>query len=97
MRLLEIAPQNSESHYAFSCRLDLRFPLLVDSDRSVARNYGVVLPFGLHRRSTFVIDHGGVIRYQNRAGLVGYLKASAAREAVAIAASLVAGTTSGAP
>lgn len=67
--ILGISPQGSESHRAFSARYGLSFPLLTDSDLSVARRYGAVrAERGFHgdvpldvARSTFVIDEDGKI------------------------------------
>ncbi len=41
--------------------------LLADTDKEVAAAYGTLGPIGFPRRSTFVIDAEGVIRYAHRA------------------------------
>jgi peroxiredoxin len=41
--------------------LKLTFPLLSDHSRTVAKDYGVLLPMGLASRATFVIDKEGKI------------------------------------
>ena len=43
------------------------FPLLSDTDKSVAGKYGTLGPLGFPRRSVFVVDGSGVIRYAHRA------------------------------
>jgi peroxiredoxin len=69
--MLGISPQSLVSHESFTERLGIRFPLLCDEDRSVARNYGVLGPLGFYRRSVFVLDRGQRISYchVSRAGL----------------------------
>jgi peroxiredoxin len=55
------------SHEQFSCKQGgFKFPLLADEDKSVGEAYGVVGPLGFYRRSVFVIDAAGVIRYAHR-------------------------------
>jgi peroxiredoxin len=45
----------------------LPFPLGSDLGRQVSRAYGVLMdPPGIARRSMFVIDGDGVVRYENR-------------------------------
>jgi len=41
--------------------------LLADSEKQVATAYGVLGPLGFPRRSVFIIDREGVIRYAHRA------------------------------
>jgi alkyl hydroperoxide reductase subunit AhpC len=43
---------------------------LADTEKAVARAYGTLGPLGIPRRSIFVIDASGVVRYVHRA-LVG--------------------------
>jgi peroxiredoxin Q/BCP len=66
--ILAISPQSVESHEGFSCKQGgFAFPLLADEDKDVGRQYGVLGPVGFYRRSVFVIDGEGVIRYVHRA------------------------------
>lgn len=66
-RVLAVSPQSIESHDAFIAdQGGFAFPLLSDGDRSVGRAYGIIGPVGFYRRSVFVIDPGGVIRYAHR-------------------------------
>lgn len=61
--VLGISPQSVDSHERFSREKSLNVPLLADEDREVASAYGVL--FGPRvRRSIFVVDEVGVIRYQ---------------------------------
>ncbi|MGK5534184.1 peroxiredoxin family protein [Streptomyces sp. URMC 129] len=64
-----ISPQGLDSHEAFARRRALGFPLLADTDRAVARAYGVAVPgLGL-RRSVFIVDADGVVRWKHVAVL----------------------------
>ena len=62
-----ISPQSVESHDAFSCKRGYGFPLLADTEKKVGEAYGILGPLGFYRRSVFVIDADGVIRYAHRA------------------------------
>ena len=44
----------------------LRLPLLSDTDKEIGRAYGIVGPLGFYRRSIFVVDSEGVIRFARR-------------------------------
>ena len=65
--VLGISPQDVESHEAFAARNELTMPLLADVDKAVGRAYGVLGPVGFYRRSVFVVDGEGIIRYAHRA------------------------------
>lgn len=66
-QVLAISPQGVESHEAFSSVHGFSFPLLADTEKSVARAYGILGPVGFYKRSVFVVDRGGIIRYAHRA------------------------------
>ncbi|HUP84972.1 MAG TPA: peroxiredoxin [Acidimicrobiales bacterium] len=66
-QVLAISPQSVESHEAFSGVHGFSFPLLADTEKSVARAYGILGPVGFYKRSVFVIDREGRIRYAHRA------------------------------
>lgn len=66
-QVLAISAQDVASHERFSGRHGFGFPLLADVDKHVARAYGVVGPFGMPRRSVFVVDAAGRIAYAHRA------------------------------
>ena len=67
-QILAISPQSVESHEGFSCKQGgFAFPLLADEDKEVGRAYGIIGPLGFYRRSAFVIDTTGVLRYAHRA------------------------------
>jgi thioredoxin-dependent peroxiredoxin len=64
--VLALSPQDVESHDGFSCKHGFKFPLLADTDKSVGAAYEILGPLGFYRRSVFVIDGDGVIRYAHR-------------------------------
>ena len=67
-QVLAISPQSVQSHDDFSCKQGgFGFPLLADTDKSVGDAYGILGPLGFYRRSVFVVDAEGVIRYAHRA------------------------------
>jgi thioredoxin-dependent peroxiredoxin len=63
--LLGISPQDVDSHEKWAEKRNLQFPLLADTDRAVAKQYGVAAPVIGIRRSVFVIDADGVLRYKD--------------------------------
>lgn len=67
-QVLAISPQSVQSHDEFSCKQGgFAFPLLADTDKSVGEAYGILGPLGFYRRSVFVIDKDGIIRYAHKA------------------------------
>jgi peroxiredoxin Q/BCP len=67
-QVLAISPQDVASHEAFSgAQGGFAFPLLADVDKEVGEAYGVLGPIGFYRRSTFVVDGDGTVRYAHRA------------------------------
>ena len=67
-QVLAISPQSVESHERFADEQGgFGFPLLADEDKAVGTAYGIIGPVGFYRRSVFVIDGEGVIRYLHRA------------------------------
>jgi peroxiredoxin Q/BCP len=66
-QILGVSPQDVASHEAFAAKHGFSFPLLADTDKAVGASYGVLGPMGFYRRSVFVIDPVGVIRYAHRA------------------------------
>jgi len=66
--VLAISPQSVESHDEFSCKHGgFAFPLLADTDKAVGEAYGILGPLGFYRRSVFVVDAEGIVRYAHRA------------------------------
>jgi peroxiredoxin len=66
-QILAISPQDVASHEGFTDKHGFKFPLLADVDKQVGKLYGVLGPVGFYRRSAFVIDGAGVVRYAHRA------------------------------
>ena len=66
-QVLAISSQSVESHEKFSAKHGFQFPLLADVDKTVAAAYGTLGPLGFQRRSVFVVDRAGIIRYAHRA------------------------------
>jgi peroxiredoxin Q/BCP len=67
-QVLAISPQSVESHEEFSCKQGgFAFPLLADVDKAAGEAYGIIGPLGFYRRSAFVVDAEGTVRYAHRA------------------------------
>ncbi len=67
-QVLAISPQSVQSHDDFSCKQGgFAFPLLADTDKVVGEAYSILGPLGFYRRSAFVVDSGGIVRYAHRA------------------------------
>jgi peroxiredoxin Q/BCP len=66
-QVVGISAQSVDSHDAFSGKHGFDFPLLADTDKQVAGMYGTLGPLGFPRRSIFIIDADGVIRYLHKA------------------------------
>jgi peroxiredoxin Q/BCP len=63
-----ISTQDLDSHESFARKHGLRMPLLTDTGREAVAAYGIGLG-GLVRRSVFVIDAEGVLRWKHVAAL----------------------------
>jgi thioredoxin-dependent peroxiredoxin len=66
-QVLGISAQSVDSHERFSDKHGFKFPLLADTDKAVAGLYGTLGPLGFPRRSVFIVDGDGVVRYAHRA------------------------------
>ena len=67
-QLLALSPQDVVSHDGFAENQGgFAFPLLADTDKAVGEAYGVIGPVGFYRRSAFVVDAEGIVRYAHRA------------------------------
>ena len=71
-QVLGLSVESSRAHTAFAEQLQLPFPLLSDLNREVVREYGVMYTrenrhregfYGVSKRSVFVVDRDGVVRY----------------------------------
>jgi thioredoxin-dependent peroxiredoxin len=63
--LVGISPQGVESHERFLAEHQLTVPLLSDTEKRVASDYGVLGPGGFVRRAIFIVDPEGVIRHRH--------------------------------
>ena len=63
--VLGVSPQSLDSHERFRTKYGLTVPLLADPDRTMIRAYGVLGPGGLVRRSIFIVDPDGIVRYRH--------------------------------
>ena len=60
-----LSPQGIESHEKFAQRHGLHMPLLADPEKTVVRQYGISMPgLGL-KRSIFLVDAEGVLRWKH--------------------------------
>lgn len=67
-QVVALSPQGVAQHEEFAAQHGgFAFPLLADVDRDVGTAYGVIGPIGFYRRSVFVLDAAGTIRYAHRA------------------------------
>ena len=66
-QVLAISPQDVDSHEGFAAKHGLGFPLLADTDKKVFAAYGALGPLGFPRRSVFIVDGEGCVRYVHRA------------------------------
>ena len=66
-QVVAISAQSVESHEKFSDKHGFKFPLLADTDKVVAAAYGTLGPLGFPRRSVFIVDASGTVRYSHRA------------------------------
>jgi peroxiredoxin Q/BCP len=64
-KVLGISPQSLDSHERFRGEYGLSVPLLADPERRMIRAYGVLGPGGLVRRSIFIVDPEGIVRYRH--------------------------------
>ena len=62
--VLGVSPQTLESHERFRAKHGLTVPLLADPERETIRAYGVLGPGGMVRRSVFIVDPEGIVRYR---------------------------------
>jgi len=67
VKVLAVSVDHLWAHKAYATSLGgLPFPLLADWDKEVTRRYGVLhAERGAARRSLFLIDHQGVVRWRN--------------------------------
>jgi thioredoxin-dependent peroxiredoxin len=65
--VLGISPQDLDSHEKWAAKRELPFVLLADVDKKVIELYGVKgAAFIAVKRSVFVVDPAGIIRFVDR-------------------------------
>lgn len=64
VQVIGINPQSLDSHRAFAKKHGLGFPLVADPQRNTCRAYDALGMFGMTRRSLFLIDRSGIVRYR---------------------------------
>ena len=62
--VIGVSPQTLDSHERFRAKHGLTVPLLADPERAMIRAYGVLGPGGMVRRSIFIVDPEGIVRYR---------------------------------
>jgi thioredoxin-dependent peroxiredoxin len=60
-----ISPQDVDSHERFARKHGLALPLLADVGLAVSRQYGITLGKAALRRSVFLVDSGGIVRWKH--------------------------------
>jgi peroxiredoxin Q/BCP len=63
--VLGISPQDVDRHEEWIEARQLPFPLLADTERKVIEAYGVGAPIIGVRRSVFLVDTEGLVRYKH--------------------------------
>src|SRR5215218_938543 len=63
--VLGISPQDVDTHERWIEKKELPFPLLADTEGKVVDLYGVGAPILGVRRSVFLVDTAGVVRYKH--------------------------------
>lgn len=82
--VLGISPQSVASHERFAEKHGLTVPLLADADGTTVEAYGVSGPGGRVKRSIFIVDPQGIVRYRDIALLgLRYQDISAISDALA--------------
>jgi peroxiredoxin Q/BCP len=66
-QVIAISAQDMSSHDGFAAKHGFDFPLLADTEKTVAGKYGTLGLMGFPRRSVFIVDADGIIRYAHRA------------------------------
>lgn len=61
-----MSPQDVSVHELFAAEQGLRLPLLADTGAQVGQAYDILGPLGFYRRSVFVIDGAGTVRWARR-------------------------------
>jgi peroxiredoxin Q/BCP len=63
VNIVGVSTQSVESHQKFVKKYNLNFTLIADTDKKVCKKFGVLKVTGLAKRSTFIFDENGVLRF----------------------------------
>jgi peroxiredoxin Q/BCP len=63
--IVGISAQDLDSHMKFVDEKGIPVPLLADTDKKVAKSYGVTAPMLGTRRAAFIVDREGKIAYKH--------------------------------
>jgi thioredoxin-dependent peroxiredoxin len=61
VEVVGVSTDTVDEQNAFCQKYDLPFPLVADSSKQIAQQYGVLRPSGRANRVTFLIDKGGKV------------------------------------
>jgi thioredoxin-dependent peroxiredoxin len=67
--VLTVSPQDVDSHARWAEHEGFRFAMLADTEGTVIDAYGLKAPGVGVRRSVFLIDTAGIVRYRLTAGV----------------------------
>ena len=62
IQVIGVSPQDAQSHQKFAQEHDLPYPLLVDAEKKMIKDYDAYGIFGMVRRLTYWIDQNGIIK-----------------------------------
>ena len=62
--MLAISPQDVDSHERWAAQEGFTFALLADTDEKVIAEYGLTAPIVGVRRSIFLLDTEGIVRWR---------------------------------
>ncbi len=65
-KIIASNPASVESHKKFAKRQNYVFPILSDKDRTMAKAYNVHGITGFNKRTVYIVDKHGVIRFAQR-------------------------------
>lgn len=74
IKVIAISTDGTESHMKFKERRGFDFEILSDGTKEVSRKYGALNILGLSKRSIYILDEEGVIRYRDSVLPVFYRK-----------------------
>lgn len=55
-KVVGVSKDSVKSHKKFADEYDLKYPLLADVDKKLAKKFGVINMVGIYKRTTFIIS-----------------------------------------